>query len=241
MVTITGGGGKTSLMFSLVRHLKKNASVIVTTTTKICRPYPYEMKECLMSEYNESDLLGVMAHEESVIVGDSIRDSKLIGIAPQQADMFFQKKFAEYILVEGDGSQGLPFKAYEDYEPVIPSCTTSHIVVIGSEILFSPLSVENVFRFDLLKKRWKLNSGEKIPLEVMAKILQSASEYLKGSPGKAIRILIFNKYDLILGENAQIISEIVAEITPLLGQYDVLAFTSLKYNCCYELINLKII
>ena len=37
----------------------------------------------------------------------------------------------EYVIIEADGSKGLPFKAHLDYEPVIPQCAKDTILVIG--------------------------------------------------------------------------------------------------------------
>lgn len=40
-------------------------------------------------------------------------------------------EMAEYVIIEADGSKGLPFKAHLDYEPVIPQCAKDTILVIG--------------------------------------------------------------------------------------------------------------
>jgi probable selenium-dependent hydroxylase accessory protein YqeC len=240
LITITGSGGKTSLMFALARYLRKKGSVLTTTTTKICRPYPYDADEYLISENPVSDLRDAVSRAKHVVVGDSIKNSKLIGIAPEQADVFFQDKCAEYILAECDGSRGLPFKAYEHYEPVIPSRSTLHLVVVGSEILYSPLSSENVFRFDLLKKRWDVKDGEIISIDTLANILDSSSEYLKCSPNNVARVLVFNKCDLLFNGDKQQINEIATKFTSLLRQYDVLIFASFKYDSYYEIFNLRL-
>ena len=43
VISITGGGGKTSLMFALGRYSAENAFTLLTTTTKI---FPPEKNEC---------------------------------------------------------------------------------------------------------------------------------------------------------------------------------------------------
>jgi probable selenium-dependent hydroxylase accessory protein YqeC len=241
MVAITGGGGKTSLLFSLARHLQKNASVLVTTTTKIRRAYPSDMEEYLIS-LNPAldDLRDTVSRPKHIVVGDSVKNLKLVGIAPELADAFFQGGFARHVLAECDGSRGLPFKAYEDYEPVMPSCTTLHIVVVGAEILSAPLSSQNVFRFGLLKERWGVSGGEAVSIETLAQILESPSEYLKGSPEGAARVLLFNKCDLFFGGDKDKINEISTKLSRLLSRYDAIAFISLKDDNCYELKELPI-
>ncbi|MDR1020530.1 MAG: putative selenium-dependent hydroxylase accessory protein YqeC, partial [Synergistaceae bacterium] len=235
LVAVTGGGGKTSLLFSLARYLQKDGSVLVTTTTKIGRSYPCGAEEYLISEkLSLDDLRAALSRAaDTVVVGDSVRGPKLIGVAPEMAVTFFSGGLAEHVLAECDGSRGLPFKAYEDYEPVIPSCATLHIVVAGSEILYAPLSSENVFRFDLLKKRWGINDGEAIPIETLARILESPSEYLKDTPKDAARLLLFNKCDLLFDGDRDKISETATKLARRLSRYDALAFVSLKDDRCY--------
>jgi probable selenium-dependent hydroxylase accessory protein YqeC len=43
------------------------------------------------------------------------------------------------VLVEADGSRGLPFKAPADHEPVIPSSATLVVVVVGIDALGRPI------------------------------------------------------------------------------------------------------
>ena len=50
IITITGAGGKTSLMFSLARELASLGRVLVTTTTKIYVPHPDNFEELITSD-----------------------------------------------------------------------------------------------------------------------------------------------------------------------------------------------
>jgi probable selenium-dependent hydroxylase accessory protein YqeC len=171
-----------------------------------------------------------------VLVGDHVDSGKLIGVPPERVDSFFREGVARHILVEADGASGMPFKGYEPHEPVIPSSTTLHIAVVGAEVLAYPISGENTFRLNLLMERWGVREGERISFEKLAGILESPTEYMKGSPGAAARMLLFNKCEIL---GARMLREASENLSKLLVSFDILAFVSLRGNIRYELTELK--
>ena len=126
ITALIGGGGKTSTMYALAEELRQKGSVIVCTSTHIlCPPqYPYFPR-----------LSGKLSFGEVVSTG-SIDGHKLS--TPEQP---FEelKQFADYILVEADGSRQLPLKAHAAHEPVIPDGTDKVLVVIGIDGLGKPI------------------------------------------------------------------------------------------------------
>lgn len=240
LISITGGGGKTSLMFYLARIMSRAGNVICSTTTKLCPQYPYEVP-VILAAYRKFDELkasvsNTLDDTSPILIGETEKGGKLIGISPNLANELFMNGIAQHVLIEADGALAMPFKVYESYEPVIPSLTTLHIVVVGSEVLFSPLTRENTFRFELLRKRWKISGDEVLRPDKITETLKSHSEYLKGSPAKAKRLLFFNKYDLISrpgGKREQIATPCIGEgfdFSCLFEAYDAVIFASLKDN-----------
>ena len=68
------------------------------------------------------------------VVGNGLlENNKVSGISPGQVSLL--RRRADYILVEADGSGGLPLKGHLNYEPVIPGATTLIVVVVGADIL----------------------------------------------------------------------------------------------------------
>lgn len=240
LISITGGGGKTSLMFYLARIMSRAGNVICSTTTKLCTPYPYEVPIIFSAgrKFDElkASVSNALGDTSPILIGETEKNGKLIGISPNLANELFTDRIAQHMIIEADGALTMPFKVYESYEPVIPSLTTLHIVVVGSEVLFSPLTRENTFRFELLRKRWEIYDDEVLCPDKITKILKSHTEYLKGSPANAKRLLFFNKYDLISKpgrKREQIATSCIGEgldFSCLFEAYDAVIFASLKDN-----------
>ena len=118
-----GSGGKTTLIDRLAQEL--TGTVIVCTSTHIYPaknlPFFQEIREKIT---------------ENCCVGTPTDHGKLT--APQQS---FEElaALADYVLVEADGSKGLPLKAHLPHEPVIPACANQVIQVVGLSGLGKPI------------------------------------------------------------------------------------------------------
>ena len=237
LISITGSGGKTSLMFYLARVMSRTGKVICSTTTKLCLPYPCKIPVIFAAgrKFDElkASIRETLGETSPVLIGKTEDNGKLLGISPDLACRLFEDGIAPRVIVEADGARSMPFKAYESHEPVMPALTSLHIVIAGSEVLKSPLSRENVFRFELLQERWGICEGEILSRDKLAEILNSPSEYLKGSPEGAKRLLFFNKYDTVSEpdeKEAPVASHFDkgSAFLNLFKAYDTVIFTSLK-------------
>ena len=119
ITAIIGSGGKTSLMLALGRELSSAGfSVILCTSTRIYPPegipFTQEITRCV---------------EGTICVGTPAQFGKIA--APKQpfTDL---TQYADYVLVEADGSKHLPLKAHDVYEPVIPCGCGRVILVVGA-------------------------------------------------------------------------------------------------------------
>lgn len=124
VTAVIGSGGKTSLLARLCRELP--GTVIVCTSTHI---FPAEGLP-LVTE--PMDALPV----PKLCAGTPAEHGKLT--APVQSFETLAT-LADYVLVEADGSKGLPLKAHLDHEPVIPSCADQVIQVVGVSGLGRPI------------------------------------------------------------------------------------------------------
>ena len=116
VTAIIGSGGKTSLMLRLCRELP--GTVIVCTSTHIFPPEDLPLVTEPMTRLPARKLCA----------GTQAENGKLT--APVQS---FEElaALADYVLVEADGSKGLPLKAHLAHEPVIPACANQTIQVLG--------------------------------------------------------------------------------------------------------------
>ena len=121
-----GSGGKTSLIHTLCKTLSRNNKVIFCTTTNI---YP---SETIHSLNNPSipDVKRELALRNAICIG--ILNENTGKFSFPDLSLSKLKEIADYILVEADGSKGLPIKAHCDHEPVIPDCTNETILVVGA-------------------------------------------------------------------------------------------------------------
>ena len=128
ITALIGGGGKTSTMYALAEELRRKGSVVICTSTHILRPpqYPFLPRLSLKLQTGE------------VVSAGSIEGQKL-SVPEQPFDELMQ--FADYILVEADGSRQLPLKAHAAHEPVIPKEANTVLTVIGIDGLGKPIRI----------------------------------------------------------------------------------------------------
>ena len=238
VISITGGGGKTSLMFALGRYSAENAFTLLTTTTKI---FPPEKNECPFEIIAGPDDL-IKALEGSVRLPSMITAAKersgekLSGYTPEDIAEIVSKINTGRTIIEADGSRGLSLKAYEEWEPPVPAITDCHFIIMGADIFTEPVSAANVFRFDILKNKFSMQAGEYLSFANCAATLSNRDEYLKNSPESALRILFINKCDLLTDA---MLAEISEKFPPLLKGYDHMIMGSIQMDKLFEIRDLK--
>lgn len=236
MVAITGGGGKTTLMFELVRALAEKGRAVAATTTKIAVPGEGEIDELFVGSVTEAaGKIASMPRHGSLTIACERRGAKLHGFTPDEVCGILRSGGADWIIVEADGSRNLPLKAYEQWEPPVPDLTALQFVVVGAEVFTEPFDDEIVFRPELLEQRFKLKRGEIISIRQMARILSDKSGYLKNSPPWARRVLLINKADL-LDEKQRVL--ICGELAGCLTGYDAVAVVSLRKKYFFGAVSL---
>ena len=203
VVSLVGAGGKTALMFALARELtEKGKAVITSTTTKIFPPSPSETP-CVFVSRDEDELVEFIMNnagtKECITIGSELlADSrKLNGISPSLVLRLIQQPQVGHIVIEADGASQRPLKAPNpEYEPVIPSCTTVVIPVVGIDALGCKLSEEQVFRSEIASQLTGVPLGEVVTVETIARLILHPAGLATGSPAEARIIPFINKMDL---------------------------------------------
>ena len=201
-IAIVGGGGKTSLMFSLAEALSsKGKRVVTSTTTKIRqgeagrspRTILFPGGDMVLEEIKES--LELRRH---VFVGQSIiPPGKVKGISRKQADRLFESGWMDYVIIEADGANGLPLKAHAEHEPVIPQSATMVIAVAGLDALGKILGGGVVFREELFMKLTGMKPGQRITRDIMAGVFSGPDGLFKSTPSHSRRAVFLNKEDTL--------------------------------------------
>ena len=126
ITALIGGGGKTSSMYALAVELRKKGSVIVCTSTHILLPPQYPFLPRLLSSLSFGDVVSTGTVDGQKLSAPTQPFRELLG-------------YADYVLVEADGSRQLPLKAHAPHEPVIPDEAKTVLVVIGIDGLGKPI------------------------------------------------------------------------------------------------------
>jgi probable selenium-dependent hydroxylase accessory protein YqeC len=198
VVSLVGGGGKTTLMFALGRELSSNKKgILLTTTTKIWNPGSSEEFGLFCSARLEEVRAWVEQNLDRyrylLIARERLDNGKLQGIPSHWTAGLFSIPGVNHILVEADGAAGRPLKAPREGEPVLPPDTTLLIPVVGIDVLGAPLDEEHVFRSRIAMEILKEREGAVVD-EAMIGVLLAAS--LRGKPEGARVIPFINKVDL---------------------------------------------
>ena len=223
VVSLVGAGGKTTVMFALARELTgKGKSVITSTTTKIFPPSPSETP-CVFVSNDEDEIIDFISNnagtKECITIGSELlTDSgKLKGVNPLLVSRLIELPPVSHIVIEADGASQRPLKAPNpEYEPVIPSCTTMVIPVVGIDALGSLLFEERVFRSEIASRLTGVPLGEVVTAATIARLILHPSGLATGSPVQARIVPLINKVDLTpdLIEARSLAREILAHEHP---------------------------
>ena len=129
-ISITGGGGKTTLMTCFASYLRNaGKKVLMTTTTRIRSP--------LVHDYHADMIFsddGILSHVPdgpcTVVYAVEDRDTGKWRCPPLE-NLDVLKREYDVIVCEADGSRGLPLKIHTQRDPVVPSFCTYTVSVMG--------------------------------------------------------------------------------------------------------------
>ena len=236
VISIVGGGGKTSLMFLLAHAFqKKGLKVVTTTTTRILKPTSQQTGGVVFVDRDDfhdklEDCLTLYGHatvaQQLLPSGD-----KLQGIGCTEVEQIFNQSSVERMIIEADGARQLSFKAPGDKEPVVPQITDVFISVVGLDIIGKSLEDANVFRARLVSERTGLAMGAKIKPLTVAQLAVHSKGLVKGCPKKARSYLFLNKTDIPSGKEKA--HSVIEESQKLEGRKpDFWLSASIRENVC---------
>lgn len=192
LVSLVGGGGKTSLMLALAGELCDRTHVIVTTTTLILPP------------------VGLASSVE--VISRGTKDGKLVGLMPESVDAL--RSDSSCVLCEADGAKCKPLKAWADHEPPVPGATTLLVAVVAADRLGEPMGAEHVHRMELMTSHFGLAEGDPLAPRALSALLDSPKGYLKNAPRDCRRVVFLNRCDLLGDERSE---QIARDFIPALA------------------------
>ena len=201
VISLTGAGGKTTLMFRLARELfLKGKKVVTTTTTKILEPASGETVSLFINLAEEELKHFVHRHLDEykhiTIARERLESGKLKGVSSDLVNDFWSSNEIDYIIIEADGAAGRPVKAPREGEPVIPSTTTLVVAILGVDGVEREVNEENVFQVERVSKLTGIPVGKKMTDEAMAILMTHPEGIFKGAPSSSRVIAFLNKVDI---------------------------------------------
>lgn len=207
VITLIGGGGKTSLMQLWARCLhERGIAVVTTTTTKLynkpqagfsyVQPASLAEAKNLLAKIHSSDQILTLTGELLPAEG------KLAGIPVDWVEQLSSYSPDTIFLIEGDGSAGRSLKAHLSHEPVIPACTTLLVPIVGLDVLGRPLNDENVHRSEVFARITGHCPGAPIDPAAVLTVLLHKEGYLRQCPDAAAVLPLLNKAETLHSRRA---------------------------------------
>lgn len=202
IISIVGGGGKTTTMYRIgLEYAHRGNSVILTTSTRI-RPFANEFPPNL------------------TYVGFEEPNGKLRG--PENPDSLIGQ--CDYLLIEADGSKGLPLKMPASHEPVITRGTDTVLAVMGLQAIGHPI-MEVCHRPEIVSAFLEKNTCDIVTVEDAARILISPKGLYKYAEGRCFGIILNHADNSENLENGRKIAALLPKTIPcVITSYEESAF-----------------
>lgn len=184
LIAVVGGGGKTTLLYALMREAgKMGLRVLLTTTTHM------ELPPARLWAKSREEARALLEHGGAAVFALPCEEGKCgpPHLSPEEC-----LALADLVLVEADGARHLPLKAPAPHEPVLPKEPSLVIGVAGLDSVGRPLQgvchrPERVAA--LLEKRRE----ELVTPQDLARLLSHPAGQKKGVRGEYRAVL--NKAD----------------------------------------------
>lgn len=197
VVGIVGAGGKTSLMYRLVREfVASGVPVVATTTTRIWEPAEGTMPEVVLGDGNDSHievLSGVVYGRGMALTGSGEADGKIIGHSPEFVDSIGRAKPGWAVVAECDGARGKSLKVPDSHEPPLPSLTSVYIVVVGADCIGEKVGSDAVYKPGQVAQVAGVPAEAVVDDAVIAATILSPDSYLGRRPSRARMFVLVNK------------------------------------------------
>lgn len=186
VISLVGGGGKTTLLYLLAETYAKNGyHTLLTTTTHIQRP-----KEDLWV-HSEKEVEENWKQGKIAIIGEESGTEKMM--SPEEKLFHYSKNQADAVVIEADGAKRMSCKVPNATEPVILLETDIVIGVMGLEVIGKPLN-EVCFRLQEAMELLSVPENHRVTEEDAVKILTSHNGTRKGVETRTFYVVL-NKCD----------------------------------------------
>ena len=199
VISIVGGGGKTTCLMTMAgEYRERGIPSVVATTTHMQMPFD----EFLLDTEDMTAFEEKMAKEGQVWLGRRIdpqyRNPQILRDKSRSLSVGFVRQVSAEsgcpVLIEADGAKRLPCKVPADHEPVIIPETTVVVNVYGLDTLGRPFE-ETVFRPELACSLLCASPSDPVTEEDLTRLALMPQAGLKDVGGDMDYVVVFNKAD----------------------------------------------
>ena len=187
VIAVVGAGGKTTRIHKLAEQYRKlGKKVLVTTTTHM-----YREDDCILSG-NVEEIKDRLTSCGYCMAGMPAPHGKIQSLPKAVYEQVCT--CADIVLVEADGSKGMPVKFPADHEPVIPDNVTEIHVVMGLRAIGHPIK-EVCHRMEEVLKCLEVTEDTLLTMEHLQKLVEEGYvKPLKKTYPKVPLKIFFNEY-----------------------------------------------
>lgn len=204
VVSVVGGGGKSSAVFRIALDLAQaGRRAVITHTARIAAfqtAWSPAVVEVLGDSLPQQSIARALdAHNVCLLTGPVVADRRA-GLPPHLVDELARAASTlgiAAIAVEADGSKMRPAKAPAEHEPVLPTATTLLAPILGLDAVGATIDSRLFHRAELVRQVLGLpdQDSHRFTPRQAAELLVHAAGGAKARPAGARLLPIFNKAD----------------------------------------------
>ncbi len=195
VISLVGGGGKTSTLTRLAKELNSFGKRVILSTTTHIENVNYDLIRYsgnltnAVIEKIETETLNYPV----IVAKRMVRGNKIKGLSIEQINSINREISFDYLIIEADSAEKKSLKAPHTYDPPVPPCTTLFVVVIGFDIIGKKLNVNNVFRPQIVARILNKPLESFIQPSDIITLLKHPAGLLKRRPPATRTVVILNK------------------------------------------------
>jgi molybdenum cofactor cytidylyltransferase len=196
-LALVGAGGKTTAMFQLARQLALPVLVSASTHLGVDQLSLADAHFVVDASLQLGEVKSRLVKGVNLFTGPIGEDNRTKGLAEENLEDLRQlaDELDCPLLVEADGSRGLPLKAPAAHEPPIPAWVNIVAILVGLSGLGKPLAAETIHRPEIFAELSGAELGKPVDMPAIIHLLLQSEGGLKNIPPDARKVVIFNQAD----------------------------------------------
>ncbi|MEQ8841788.1 MAG: selenium cofactor biosynthesis protein YqeC [Acidimicrobiales bacterium] len=186
VVSLVGGGGKTTALFALGRQLP--GRVLLSTTTKMGSDRRDGLEPLVGA--TAAQISAALDRDRVALAWKRVEDHRAVGYPPAECTAWHG--LADHLVLEADGSRRRPFKAPAEHEPVVPGATTLLVACVGAAAFGAPIE-EVCHRPESVARLAGCETGDVLSPVRLAAVLTSPAGSRKDCPPAARFVVLANQ------------------------------------------------